>query len=229
MSLERELLKLPLDQAAKSKSFTANFTPVNILDVGGHSLLLKQRVDLSVTGRFGTKHGFFIAKVDFSNNGPDYILSVIKANQLARSHQLPVPPTTRFFTDNNFNPGVLMTDMTAGGRYWLWGANNDFHKQELETLQSMELYDENSQGQIKSQAQYLAGVATKADLFLNFGSYHLRREKNTGELDVVLLDFADFTYDHGTKTESELWNLNQRHLNDFIKLYTERAALCLKG
>ena len=168
MGPEREFLKLPLDKTVKSKGFTANFTPVNILDVGGHSLLLKQRIDLSVSGRFGTKHGFFIAKVDFSNNGQDYILSVIKANHLARLHQLPVPPTTRFFTDDNYNPGVLMTDMTAGGEYWLWGANQDFHQEELETLKNMEVADENSQGQIKSQAQYLAGVATKADLFINF-------------------------------------------------------------
>lgn len=216
MNQETALIKMPSRPGEKFRVMMAGLTNKGDLNVGGQFNTAKRLVDVSVDGR----QGQFIAKVDLSGAGPDFILGVVKANNLARINHLPVPYTTRFFYDENKNPGVLMTNVTENGQYWLWGRNMNISSQEREDLKSMQITAADFDNFIIDQIRQIAQRASESGLRIRFDSYHIRKHKKTRKLDITLLDLDASVYNHQIDQQTLNYQ-NKKSYQIFVKRLKE--------
>ena len=80
-----------------------------------------------------------------------------------------------------------MSDMTEGDKYKVWGWSNSMTGQQSLDLHSMNLTESDVET-ITNLVDKLASKATADNLSLRFQYYHPRKNMETGEIDIILLD-----------------------------------------
>lgn len=122
----------------------------------------------------------------------DETISLLEAYHQLRKTNFPVPNTTRIYlSECGSLYQLVMTDMTENGKYALWGFSNKMHKMQGEVLRSLNLSDEEV-GCIEKQANEIAHKAANEGHRIRFFNYHLRKNLETGMVDVVLLDIGSY-------------------------------------
>jgi len=175
----------------KSRTATAQIVERFPMGVGGYygSEELKFFVLLRVLRAERFKDTRFAGK-EFKELEEDEVKELIRVYDTVRRVGLPVPPTTRYFETKDCKPAILMTDMTEGGKYRLWGYNERSSSKECETFRSMELTKEEVI-KIKESSQNVMELASKNNIYLRFHNYHVRQRIETRDLDEVLLDLDE--------------------------------------
>ena len=117
----------------------------------------------------------------------------------ARKDGFPVPATTRFYIDND-TITTVMSDMTEGGKYRVWGYNDQPTTKEHKSLKNMALNDKDK-AEIKEQGMKLISLADKVGRSISFHNYHIRQDIKTKEIDLFLLDL-DYSFNFRNANES---------------------------
>ena len=82
---------------------------------------------------------------------------------------------------------LLMTDMSEGGKYIVWGFNDKQTEKEFQAFRDLKLNDTDID-EIKKQGKSFVELANKRDRKLQFYYFHIRKERKTGEVQLFLLD-----------------------------------------
>jgi len=125
----------------------------------------------------------FISKEDAMVDKSVYMIPIYN---LLRKKGYPVPATTRYF-EKDGHTYLMMTDMTEGGKYKIWGYSDDMSKEQIKDLNSLNL-NEDDIAQIQKMALTFADRADKDNITLPYWTYHVRKNLRTGKLDIVFLD-----------------------------------------
>ncbi len=149
----------------------------------------------------------FVSK-EYALNDKDRVLEVIKTYGFLRSRGYPVPQTTRYY-EKNGKIYLLMTDMTEGGKYKLWGYSDELTPEQEDALKDMSLSEEDMSAAEKI-ANELAAKATKDRIYLLNFYYHIRKDVDTGAIDVVLLDVGS---EHEVKASERREDRNVESVN----------------
>jgi hypothetical protein len=129
----------------------------------------------------------------------------------------PVPRTARVFEHNGI-PYLAMSDMTANGEYLIWGYNNDDTEAEAASLWAMDLSPAEVR-EVKSRVLQLADQATADYIAIGWATYHVRKHRRTGQIDVVLLDIHPWMLTERVKRDAESTNAieSKCFLNEFLQ------------
>lgn len=170
----------------------------------------KSRVQLRKSGNTETSlptdiRGDFITK-EYHLEDIDRLRGVLRTNQILRSKGFPVPGTTKYF-EKDGKLFELMSDMTEGGKYRLWGWSNDMTRTQSDELHAMTIEDSKFD-QIKNQVFALAQLATNEGFSLQDKYYHIRQEVETGLFDLVLLDVDEEAL---TEPVKDMYDSTGRH------------------
>lgn len=114
------------------------------------------------------------------------VLDIIRANNILREKGYPVPQVCRYF-EKDGKHHLLMSDMTEGGKYSIWGPNDNMSMEQKNTLDSMNIYHE-SREDIEQQITQLARKGLGDGIYLSAGAYHIRKDQTTEKYHIVLLD-----------------------------------------
>lgn len=176
----------------KGKASYAQIIEKAPMEVGGN----KEDAEASkfyVTLRFskdGVTKERKLASKEYEYLDEEDVIEIIKIYDKARKEGFPVPPTTRYFLTKDYQPAILMTDMTQGGKYKIWGFNDSFSKDEVATLKSMGL-KEGDFSKVKQLSEEIMKKANEKRHVLGFQNYHIRQDTETGKIDIVILDLDD--------------------------------------
>lgn len=138
---------------------------------------------------------YFVAKA-FSSL--EEVLSLIDMSRDLSMKNYPAPTTEYYFTRRDDTTGrevfyAVIEDMRKNDAYLLWGQNEFPTTDEDNELRAMNLSGEDVT-QLHAKAHTLAQQANQDGYYFHWSSYHVRRNKETGELDIVLLDVSPRTY-----------------------------------
>jgi hypothetical protein len=112
--------------------------------------------------------------------------SIIRVYRALRSKGYPVPDITRIVNIDG-NSGLALSDMTENGQYDIWGLNDAVNDVDRDTIRNMNL-SEGEQIQIRTLITELADRATADGFSFNWCHYHVRKHRQTGKLDTVIMD-----------------------------------------
>lgn len=109
---------------------------------------------------------------------------------------------------------LLMSDMTEGGKYILWGYNDHSTDQETKAFYDLKLTDKDKK-EIRDQGNNFIKKANSLDRSLWFYNFHIRRDKDTGKIELLLLDLDPhyFNTPHSSVMNEENFNRFFRLLN----------------
>lgn len=201
------------------------------MPVGGYTLSSDKADKKYVTLQFKKTHlsgepivRKLVAKI-FNRLPPTEVRQIVDTYNIARQDGFNVPATTRFFAYDDVYASILMTDMTANGKYKVWGYNDKAKPDEEKVLKDMKLTDEDVQ-KIRGQVNKFVELADKKHRTLHHSNYHIRQETNSRRFEIFLLDL-----DTAFVNQTSLENL-QQEADDFIAILTlspqERDAYLLK-
>jgi len=147
---------------------------------------------LTVPSPLSSEHGklaeplIFIVK-ESKYDDFDELNEVIKAYRVLYAKGYPVPGTVRRYDQPSMKSYLISSDMTEGGKQWVWGVNDDPTDQELETLREMN-FTVKDIADLEIQARAIAEKATADQINLDTYYYHIRKNKETGKVEIILLD-----------------------------------------
>ncbi len=135
-----------------------------------------------------------------------------------RESGLPVPPTTRFFSledsSHRLFHYLLMTNLTYGNRYLVWGKSASMTREQNKDLKRMNLSSDDI-AFLAVAVEEVAVQAAQAGHLLGQDNFHIRRECSTQQLDVVLLDPNQMNRRQSPYPNLE--NVNKAQATNFIK------------
>ena len=131
-----------------------------------------------------------LASKEYEYLDPETVENIVKVYDTARQDGFPVPATTRYFETKDYYPGILMTDMTEGNKYRVWGYNDNPTDQENETLKNMALSSDNLL-RIRNQCDSIVDLANEKKRLLAFHNFHIRQDRKTKDVEVFLLDLDE--------------------------------------
>lgn len=146
----------------------------------------------------------FISK-EYKAYERETVLGILDAYQFLRSRGYPVPSTTRYY-EKVGRVNLLMSDMTEGGKYKIWGPSGNMSHGQLDELRSMSLTKDDIIS-IQKKVSDLSSRAAEDRVMLFTGFYHIRKNISTGEIDIVLLDVEKLSDIDATWTDK---NTGQR-------------------
>jgi len=115
----------------------------------------------------------------------------VMANIFLRKKGYPVAQTVRYFFDpSSNNYYMLMSDVTKGGKYRIWGYSNNMEVAQLYELHNMKLEASDIQ-LIYNLIQNLSQRATGDKIRFNYYNYHILQDIQTRELFICLLDLDE--------------------------------------
>ncbi len=156
-----------------------------------------------------------MASKEYEYMDEEDVMNEVKIYNKARKQGFPVPHTTRFFLTKHYEPALLMTDMTYGGKYKIWGFNDNPTKKEIKDLKEMQLTPDDLT-RIKSLSEQIKENAIRRNRHIGFQNYHIRKNIKTGEVDVVLLDLDD----RFTEQTYNISQTNNKELRNFLDIAT---------
>lgn len=169
----------------------------NSSDVKRNKELLESKTPLDVGGMEGKKYRMWLI---VEGARVPYIAKVYNPVTLGRKRIYDDLGTIRALKEMGYNVPqesfciddgdimyLCMSDITEEGKYLLWGRSNDMTEAQKNQLTEMEITPEDLQ-KISSTALELAEKATRDGLSLTEDYYHLRKNTETGEFDLYLLD-----------------------------------------
>lgn len=131
----------------------------------------------------------FIAK-EYGKDERSKVLEAILAYDILRNAGYPVPATTRYFTRNEKHY-LLMSDITCGGKYLLWGYNDIQSNKIDQVFKDMQLpFTEFFR--LREVVRGIADQASRDQFLLRGHQFHIRKEIETGLFDIVLLDLNGY-------------------------------------
>lgn len=103
-----------------------------------------------------------------------------------RQQGFPVPPTVRRMNikDKQY---LVMTDMTYGGRYLIWGYSDRMSFKQLQDLSDMHL-TQSDMITINNLVDGLFSLALANNFMVRAHYLHIRKDKETGNIDIIVLD-----------------------------------------
>lgn len=145
--------------------------------------------------------------------------NIIRAFLTLHKKGYPVPPVVRYFIDDHKNKHeiyLVASDMTVNDDYYVWGYSELMSVEQQETLKNMELSMPDVLGLIDLM-QDMARKAAHDNFSFQSYYYHIRKHKETGSLDIFLLDLDTYIGER-SNTGSELENYNLEQVNRFVKI-----------
>lgn len=170
--------------AERSSVFRLNKSKFHELPIGGYEGK-KYFTELSKDHRNVAHEYEFISKV-YPSYDKKEVINIIQAYDSLRKKGYIVPNTVRYFEQND-RVYLMMSDMTEGGKYKIWGYSNDMSAQQYEDLKMMNI-NESELFFIKNKALELANKADSENVNLLTPTYHVRKNMETGEIDIIFLD-----------------------------------------
>jgi len=110
----------------------------------------------------------FISK-EYPANKKDCVMDIVNAYEVLREKGYPVPNTIRYY-ERDKTVNLLMSDMTEGGKYKIWGFSDFSSPEQQAELESMALTDKDILN-IQELVFELSNKATN-DGLLSFYFYH---------------------------------------------------------
>jgi len=137
--------------------------------------------------------------------------NLVNAYKTAHKEGFITPETVRY-TKEGEDDILMMSDMSEGGKYIIWGYNDHSTKKEHAAYRELNLSKSDIQ-EIKSQGMKYVEKANSLDRSLWFYNYHIRKDKETGKLELFLLDLDPhyMQIPHGP-------NMNQENFERFFKV-----------
>lgn len=147
-----------------------------------HWLTLKSPLFSPTSGRLTLK--YFLKENSYRTleSLENLILRYIELRKLG----LPVPNMTRM-VEVNGSWHLVMSDITENGRYLVWGFSDNMSLAQLEELAQMKLTKKDLH-LIEAMVEALFVKAEQVRQSLRMPFIHVRRDTQTGELDLILLD-----------------------------------------
>lgn len=189
-----ELLKLTTRKNKPSKLVTRTAVLIDFskLDLGGvEGNKFRGTVELprsDVHGKFFFKEYPYQNSEDNFQQKKEYVEAIFWSYVLLRKKGYPVPQTVRMVHNRSSRKIYLvMSDMTQGEKYRVWGSSGHMTSSQDRELKSMQLFNGDLQC-VFDQAQKWARKAAEDSLFISRWSYHIIQHKNTRQLSICLLD-----------------------------------------
>lgn len=174
--------------AGKERVFQTLNSELTHLPLGGHE---GQKFTLKIDNPLKKADGtpaeplYFVVKELIEKSEPE-LEQLSRAYRILQDKGYPVPLTVRSFQREGKNY-LAASDMTEGGKYWIWGFNDDASPEEADELRAMQL-SAVEVAELKSQVAKIADQAVRDTLNMDGYWYHIRKNKETGKVDVVILD-----------------------------------------
>lgn len=156
----------------------------------------------------------FILKT-FKGRGKEEILLDIWVYHDLRRKGYPVPETLRYFEEDGVRH-ILMSDLTCQGECLVWGNSVNMTEQQYSDLLLMDLSDKEVKI-IEKKARGFAEKLSRDGTALGHNCYHVRKNLNTGEVDIVFLDVHGLTSLLGIVSCNGLVEFNQSSVDTFIE------------
>jgi hypothetical protein len=196
---ERIVLKKPTENGGETHS-TLESTQTEWLDIGGEEgskyligVVIRRKIKEALTAHY------FVKKFpENSRMNLNSLKELCRVYVVLARKGYPVPQTARYIKNEN-RLRLVLSDMTEGGAYWVWGINTNPTAEEQRTLLAMNL-TQSDVDSIKAQSYALADRAEADKVWLAFHSYHLRKHKTTGKVEVILLDLDRLALRQDMKT-----------------------------
>jgi hypothetical protein len=119
---------------------------------------------------------------------PEYMRSLVAFYAKLRNKGYPVPKTVRLI-EYGGKSYLAMSDISENGKYLVWGYSDDMTDHQYDDLKEMNLTPEEIQT-IAGSVTHICERATQDDVEVYAHLFHIRKEKSTGKVDVMLLDLA---------------------------------------
>ncbi len=136
----------------------------------------------------------------------------------SRGYCVPEKVTYCSYGENSY---LIMSDMSENGKFLLWGINDLPHEEEIHQLREMQLTMEDIEIIRAQLAQWLSKAAAEG-VYIGESCYHLRKNRQTGSIDIVFL-FKDSQNIIPLKNEEI--NRNNAEAESFLKQLMESANL----
>lgn len=154
---------------------------------------------------------------------PHMNLKVIKevclAYRVLFKKRYPVPETARYFIRDG-KVTLVLSDMTEGGKYYVWGINDKPTSEDEKTFAEMNISQEDLIS-IRRQLRDLSAKASEDNIRLVDYNYQLKKHKMTGEIKVILLDLDKYTLRH---TIGDVNDFNNRYVELFLEILEENLV-----
>lgn len=194
-------------------------TKIEPLKVGGKEGP-KHRITTEAKEVEGTREKAFFVSKEYHGKLKHLAYASVKGNDLLRDHGFPVPRKV-ICLENEGVAYVVMSDVTDGGRFQIWGYSDKMTPEQIEELKAMNLSADDVKD-IAEKAKKYADQAAADDLMLLFMHYHVRKEVETGKIDLVFLDVDKRVYDHEVYDPTEK---NPANLVWFIKVLKRYSGI----
>jgi hypothetical protein len=142
------------------------------------------------------------------------ILDDIQVYDDLRRRGYPVPQTIRCCKKDG-EIYLLMSDLTCQGEYIVWGPSRNMSRQQYKDLLLMNLTDKEIES-IEGKARSFAEQATEDGIALGHNCYHVRKNPNTGEVNIVFLD-VDWSARLGIFVGDSLLEFNESSADTFME------------
>lgn len=166
----------------------------------------------------------FISK-EYKHDRVTDVIKIIQTYDFLRKRGYPVPATTRYF-EKDGKIYLLMTNVTEKGKYLVWGYSDTMSKEQQADLLSMNLTDNDIQN-IRDMALTYATKAGKDDIDLPFCTYHVRKNLETGKIDIIFLDADTSMLEPQSSVDEIKINNNPQHAFTFIRVLEEQLKVKL--
>lgn len=142
------------------------------------------------------------------------VQSIVKMYQILKEKGYPVPDQVSYRVDEHREiVELIMSDITKGGGFLIWGWSKDMVQQQITELKSMGI-SEDDFVEIYTLAEELAEKATQDKFLLEYFYIHILKHKLSGKLSLCILDIRGLQM---RSTYSYLSKYNKRSVEMFME------------
>lgn len=147
------------------------------------------------------KVDYFVSK-EYAGDTREFAFESVAVNNFLFENGYPVPEEASV-VEIDSTVYAIMSDVTVGGKYLIWGWSTGMAPEQMLELKRMNLVAEEIE-QIRTLVENIGRKADGDKLRIFDHCYHIRRSVETGEIDIVLLDFDGRITDPGWRKSEDI-------------------------
>jgi len=159
----------------------------------------------------------YLEKTPVTDKETGSVEQIVGAYHELRKRGLPVPPVVMLQEKEGVKQ-LVMTEMTENGKYYLWGYSDNETREQASEFKALGITKSDIQI-IEGKVLEIARKATETNTSLEQHQFHIRKNKETGQFEIVLLDI-DFQAVSKKEAEYSYEWKNQNVAKQFVEKIT---------